>query len=191
MLEISLIIFSYVMGSIPFGLILAHLWGAGDLRKIGSGNIGATNALRAGGKLLGGLTFLLDFLKGYLPVWLAANYEYSHKIQCIVAAMAVLGHVYPVWLKFKGGKGVATTLGVVMAIAPLAGLILFVSWLLIFAITRTSAIASLVAMLITTIFVWFFYCHFILGLMLFLSVLVLVRHKENLARIFAGKENKI
>ena len=151
------LLLAYLLGSIPFGLILTAAAGLGDVRKIGSGNIGATNVLRTGNKKLALAVLLLDGAKGYAAVWLAfwillrphvGSYAFEGAVELVVPFVAVLGHCYPVWLKFKGGKGVATALGALLGMAPPLGAILCailcVIWVIVFAIWRTSSLAALV-----------------------------------------------
>jgi len=137
------ILFSYVSGSIPFGLILTKIFGNIDVRKIGSGNIGATNVLRTGNKLLAFATLILDILKGFIPVSITMQY-FPELIQ-LSSLLAFLGHVFPVWLKFKGGKGVATYLGILLALSILLGLLFMFTWLTVSLIFRYSSVSSMFA----------------------------------------------
>ena len=139
------ILFSYLSGSIPFGLILTKIFGGQDIRNIGSGNIGATNVLRTGNKFLAALTLLLDILKGYLPVIIARQY-FPELIQ-LSCLLAFLGHVFPVWLKFKGGKGVATYLGILLALSIQLGLLFMFTWLVVSLIFKYSSVSSMFASL--------------------------------------------
>ena len=143
------ILFSYLSGSIPFGLILTKIFGGQDIRNIGSGNIGATNVLRTGNKFLAALTLLLDILKGYIPVIIAQQY-FPGLIQ-LSCLLAFLGHVFPVWLKFKGGKGVATYLGILLALSIQLGLLFMFTWLTVSLIFKYSSVSSMFASL--TVFV--------------------------------------
>lgn len=175
---------AYLMGSIPFGLILTKQFGMGDIRHIGSGNIGATNVLRTGNKALALATLLLDGLKGALPVLFFSGNTY------ILMALAVLGHVFPLWLKFKGGKGVATAGGVIVGAFPWAGLGVVVSWALIAKLTKISALGAILGFAMAPILGWLIYGQipalFLGGLWLFL----LWTHRENLKRLLSGKELK-
>ena len=146
---IIVILFSYLSGSIPFGLILTKIFGDQDIRNIGSGNIGATNVLRAGNKFLAALTLVLDILKGYIPVLITQQY-FPGLIQ-LSCLLAFLGHVFPVWLKFKGGKGVATYLGILLALSIQLGLLFMFTWLVISLIFKYSSVSSMFASL--TVFV--------------------------------------
>lgn len=186
--------FGYILGSIPFGLVLCFLFGYGDVRKIGSGNIGATNVLRTGNKLLAFLTLVLDSGKGAIAVLIAIYLlsDVEPQIQpALVALGAVLGHNFPVWLKFKGGKGVATTLGAILALSWPIGLMVCVTWLLIALIFKISSLAALVALAAAP---WFALLTddsryaFVLGL---LALLAFIRHRENIKRLLKGLESKI
>ena len=143
------ILFSYLSGSIPFGLILTKIFGDLDIRNIGSGNIGATNVLRTGNKLLAALTLVLDILKGYIPVIIAQQY-FPGLIQ-LSCLLAFLGHIFPVWLKFKGGKGVATYLGILLALSIQLGLLFMFTWLVVSLIFKYSSVSSMFASL--TVFI--------------------------------------
>jgi len=143
------ILFSYLSGSIPFGLILTKIFGDQDIRNIGSGNIGATNVLRTGNKFLAALTLILDILKGYIPVIIAQQY-FPGLIQ-LSCLLAFLGHIFPVWLKFKGGKGVATYLGILLALSIQLGLLFMFTWLVVSLIFKYSSVSSMFASL--TVFV--------------------------------------
>jgi len=183
------LVIAYLIGSIPFGVILTRAGGAGDLRQIGSGNIGATNVLRTGRKGLALATLLLDALKGALPVWLA--YRYFGPDMAVVAGLgAVLGHCFPVWLKFRGGKGVATAAGVVLTLTPLAGLIALALFVLIAVLTRYVSLASILAT-IAAAPVAFWLDHFQAGeLYLALALLIILKHAPNIRRLLAGTELK-
>jgi len=146
---IIVILFSYLSGSIPFGLILTKIFGDQDIRNIGSGNIGATNVLRTGNKFLAALTLVLDILKGYIPVIIAQQY-FPGLIQ-LSCVLAFLGHVFPVWLKFKGGKGVATYLGILLALSIQLGLLFIFTWMVVSLIFKYSSVSSMFASL--TVFV--------------------------------------
>lgn len=180
----------YFFGSIPFGLVLCYLAGYGDIRKIGSGNIGATNVLRTGNKLLAFLTLLLDSSKGLIVVLLAAAFFDKHAM--FGAALgAVLGHNFPVWLKFKGGKGVATTIGTFLALSWPVGLATCGAWLVTAAITRISSLSALIALALAPIFVASFgepKQVYLIGL---ISLIGWIRHKDNITRILSGTEPKI
>ena len=187
-MEYLIIIFlCYLSGSIPFGFILTKLFLKKDIRYIGSGNIGATNALRTGNKSLGYSTLILDIAKAVLPIiYIKLNYpEYI-----FIASLSIfLGHVFPVWLKFKGGKGVATYIGILFSINLIYGLIFILSWLLIFFISKYSSLSSIFASLVIPIYV-FFFDNFISMFFLIMFVLILFTHRENVNRLKNKEENK-
>jgi glycerol-3-phosphate acyltransferase PlsY len=183
-------VIGYVVGSIPFGMILARVMGLGNLRDIGSGNIGATNVLRTGNKTAAALTLLFDGGKGALIVLLARALANEDATQ-LAALMAMIGHCYPVWLRFQGGKGVATFLGIMLAIAWPAGLGCCMAWLVAAASTRMSSMGALGAASISTVLLVVFGYGFILLLGIALTILVFWRHRANIHRIRAGIEPKI
>lgn len=180
----------YFLGSIPFGLVLTRLAGYGDIRKIGSGNIGATNVLRTGNKPLAALTLILDSGKGGIATLLAL---YFGGVEAAIAAAAgsMLGHSFPVWLGFKGGKGVATALGVLLAIAWPVGLAACGTWLLAAVAFRISSLSALIAIGLSPVVAWFLAGPAVAGLCVFIALLVFIRHKENIARLLKGQEPKI
>ena len=188
-LEITLIILiSYLFGSIPFGLILTKIFIGKDIRNIGSGNIGATNVLRSGNKLIGYLTLTLDILKAVVPI-LFIKFYYSD--QLYIASLSVfIGHVFPVWLKFKGGKGVATYVGILFCLNYLSGIIFCIIWLLIFFIFKYSSLSSIISSSCIPIFQYFFisdpfyYLYFIMFIMIFYT------HRENIKRLINKTESK-
>src|ERR1700674_1610933 len=180
----------YLLGSIPFGLILAKLFGLGDLRQIGSGNIGATNVLRAGSKWLAALTLILDAAKGTAAVLLAAHW--GEEAAILAGLGAFLGHLFPVWLGFRGGKGVATYLGILMGVAPWPGAAAFAAiWVIVAALTRYSSLAALVASAATPAVLWASDDRQEAQLFLLLTVLVFAIHRTNIARLVSGTEGKI
>jgi glycerol-3-phosphate acyltransferase PlsY len=187
---VLVLVLSYLLGSIPFGLLLTRLFGAGDIRKIGSGNIGATNVLRTGRKGLAAATLILDGGKGAVAVGLADHFA-GPDAAVIAAGAAVLGHLFPVWLGFKGGKGVATTLGVLLAIAWPVGVVACLAWLLVAFTLRYSSLAALVAIGVSPVAAWFVADEPRAALALFLAVLVFIRHHENIRRLASGSESKI
>ena len=183
------IVIGYLLGSIPFGLILTRLFGAGDLRSIGSGNIGATNVLRTGRKGLAAATLLLDMAKGTAAVCIARMI--APELALIGGLVAFLGHCYPVWLKFKGGKGVATMLGIALAFNWIIGLIFAGVWLGAMGLTRISSVggmAAAVAAPIAAFALMGWHPAKMLGLM---AIIVLWKHRDNIARIRAGTEPKV
>ncbi len=180
----------YLLGSIPFGLLLARLAGLGDIRNIGSGSIGATNVLRTGRKGLAAATLLLDGGKGAGAVLLAGLW--GPDPQLMAALGAVLGHIFPLWLRFRGGKGVATVLGVLLAFAWPAGLAACATWLLIAGLLRYSSLAGLVALAAAPLYIWLFTRDLqLLELSAVLAAMVWIRHRVNIVRLLKGEEPKI
>ncbi len=180
----------YLLGSVPFGLVLTRMAGLGDLRQIGSGNIGATNVLRTGSKGAALATVLLDSAKGGVAV-LVARALFDEDAAQLAGLAAFLGHLYPVWLGFKGGKGIATFLGILLALAWPVGLAACATWLVTALVTRTSSIAGLVAAASSGVWLFWFLEGRILILVFLLTVLVYLRHAENLKRIKDGTEPRI
>jgi glycerol-3-phosphate acyltransferase PlsY len=180
----------YLFGSIPFGLILTRMAGLGDVRRIGSGNIGATNVLRTGNKKLAAATLLLDALKGTAAV-LVANALWGYEASLVAGFFAFLGHLFPVWLGFKGGKGVATYIGVLLGAAPLMMLAFALIWLATAFITRYSSLSALVAMLVIPVALWVLGPEKTALLVTLLSVISWWKHRENIARLLAGTESMI
>ena len=179
----------YLLGSIPFGLLLTRLAGLGDIRSIGSGNIGATNVLRTGRKGLAAATLLLDGAKGALAVLLAGRY--GPDMAVLAGGGAVIGHVAPVWLGFKGGKGVATALGVLLALSWPVGVLAMATWLAVAALARISSLAALVALAASPVYAWFLADPQRAQLAAFLAIVVWLRHHENIRRILKGDEPRI
>ena len=180
----------YLMGSIPFGLVLARLGGLGDIRAIGSGNIGATNVLRSGRKDLAAATLILDSGKGAAAALIAHVLAGPHA--ALAAGMlAVVGHNFPIWLGFKGGKGVASTLGVLLATAWPVGLIACLTWVAMAAIFRYSSLAALAALATAPIAAWFVSDPGHAASFALLAVLGFIRHRDNIRRLLAGDESKI
>ncbi|PZQ81470.1 MAG: glycerol-3-phosphate acyltransferase [Ancylobacter novellus] len=182
--------FGYLLGSIPFGLIVTRVAGTEDIRSIGSGNIGATNVLRTGRKGLAAATLLGDALKGTVAVLLAGHFI-GQDAALAAALGAFLGHVFPVWLGFRGGKGVATFLGVTLALAWPAALIFAMVWLTIAFVTRYSSLSALVASVATAVAAFFLASHQTGILLAVLAALLWFMHRANLARLLAGTEGKI
>ena len=179
----------YAFGSIPFGLILAKLAGKGDIRQQGSGNIGATNVLRTGSKGLAAATLLLDLAKGLVPVLLA--WQFFWQELGWTALFAVIGHCFPVWLGFKGGKGVATNAGVSFGLGLLFGGVYAVTWLGVLAITRISSLAGMAAVVVTALVAFFTGETTIAYVLALIAVLVLWLHRENIGRLARGTEPKV
>lgn len=180
----------YGLGSIPFGIILARVMGLGNLRDVGSGNIGATNVLRTGNKTAAALTLLFDAAKGAVIVLLARAYAGEDAAQ-IAGLAAIIGHCFPVWLRFKGGKGVATYFGLMIALSPIVGLICGAIWLLVAALSRYSSLASLVSAGWAPLIVAFLTGGELFALTIALAGLVYIRHNGNITRLRAGTETKI
>lgn len=179
----------YLLGSIPFGLILTRLAGKGDVRAIGSGNIGATNVLRTGSKGLAAATLLLDILKGAAAVYLCRLWWPGH--DNLAAAGALIGHLYPVWLKFKGGKGVATFLGILIPLLPIAAAIYAAVWILLLLTIRISSVAGMAAAISAPISAVIFSRHDLFPMLLGFALLVLWKHRANILRLKAGTEPRI
>lgn len=192
--SLLLLVAGYVFGSIPFGLVLCRLAGYGDIRNIGSGNIGATNVLRTGNKFLAFLTLLLDSGKGALPIiaFLAFNQFTAAPLDALTIGMgAILGHNFPVWLGFKGGKGVSTTLGTLLAAVPYAGLLACVCWLAVAVLGRISSLSALCALLAGAAGAFFLYGPWPGMMALIIALIGFIRHKDNIRRLIRGEEPKI
>ncbi|TPJ07548.1 glycerol-3-phosphate 1-O-acyltransferase PlsY [Mesorhizobium sp. B2-7-3] len=183
------LVFGYLLGSIPFGLLLTRAAGLGDVRKIGSGNIGATNVLRTGNKGLAAATLLLDALKGTAAVLIASHFAPEAAIWAGLGAF--LGHLFPAWLGFKGGKGVATYLGVLVGLAWQVALIFAVVWLVMAFLFRYSSLAALAAAVLVPIALYFLSTPQIAILFVVMSIIVFIKHRENISRLIAGTEGKI
>lgn len=187
-----LLVGAYFLGAIPFGLLLGRVFGAGDIRTQGSGNIGATNVLRTAGKVPAALALLLDMFKGAVPVWAAREWFPTDGAVVIVAAMVTfLGHLYPLYLGFKGGKGVATGLGIFLAWTPASGLIITLVWLLTAFVFRLSSLAALVAFGSLPISLYFFSERNPLIAAALITPYVFWKHRANIVRIWAGTEPRI
>jgi glycerol-3-phosphate acyltransferase PlsY len=189
---------AYLLGSIPFGLLVVKAQGGPDIRSIGSGNIGAANVARNAGPIAGALTLLLDAGKGYLAVWLAARGTGGNAHWIMAAAVAaVIGHVFPIWLRFRGGKGVATSLGVFLPICWQAVVAAAVLWLLVVGFWRYSSLGSIAAAAALPLLVYLFYAPhrapatYVSLCTVLISVLVIVMHRPNIQRLIAGKEHRL
>ncbi|MGH6708904.1 MAG: glycerol-3-phosphate 1-O-acyltransferase PlsY [Bradyrhizobium sp.] len=188
-LPIALVL-GYLLGSIPFGLVLTRLAGTEDLRSIGSGSIGATNVLRTGRKGIAAATLLGDALKGTVAVVICGYF--GGPIAAMLAAFgAFLGHLYPVWLKFKGGKGVATYIGVLIGLFWPAAIVFCVMWLATATTTRYSSLSALIAAFVTPLFLWWFGQPVLASLLVVMTLLLFYAHRENIKRLQAGTEGKI
>ncbi len=190
MATIALAFIGYLIGSIPFGLVLTRAAGLGDIRRIGSGNIGATNVLRTGNKGLAAATLLLDGLKGAVAVLLAAWFD-NHNAVLWAGAGAVLGHAFPVWLRFRGGKAVATSYGVLIAAAWPVGICAGAVWLAVAALTRMSSVAALTSFALAPILAAVLADVTVVKLALVVAVLVFARHHSNIRRLLSGTEPRI
>ena len=192
---------SYFIGSIPFGLILTNWWGYGDIRKIGSGNIGATNVLRTGNKKLALFTLLLDGGKGAVAIYLIKiilpkvldnNFNIVEFYQCTVAISAVIGHCFPIWLRFKGGKGVATGFGVILSLNLNIGIVALLIWVLIAKVFKISSMSALIAYFLIPVLMFYYETEIIYFLSSFLiSLVCIVQHRENIKRLINRSEPKM
>lgn len=186
---LAALVFGYLLGSIPFGLIITRVAGLGDVRKIGSGNIGATNVLRTGNKALAALTLMLDALKGTAAVLIAGMYGMEAALAAGLGAF--LGHLFPVWLRFKGGKGVATYLGVLIALAWQGALVFAAAWLAVAFTLRYSSLAALVAAVAVPVVLFLLGAMQVAWLFVAMSLIVFVTHRANIQRLLAGTESRI
>ncbi len=184
------LILGYLLGSIPFGLILTRSAGLGDIRSIGSGNIGATNVLRTGNKELAAATLLLDALKATAAA-LIGWYLFGEEAGLLAGFAAFLGHLFPVWLGFKGGKGVATYIGTLLGVSPLMVLVFAVIWLLVAKISKYSSLSALVATLLIPVVLWFMNQPKVALVMALMTVISWWKHEANIKRLMAGTESKI
>jgi glycerol-3-phosphate acyltransferase PlsY len=192
---------AYLLGSIPVGYLLVRIFRRQDIRTVGSGNIGATNVLRSGGKGLGAATFILDVVKGALAVLLAALIAGpvlptvpQRNVEALAALCAVLGHMFPIWLRFKGGKGVATGFGVFLVAAPWAALAAITLFAIVLALTRYVSLASILGAASFPIFAWFMVQGqrptFFIAVQAIVALLIIVKHHPNIRRLLAGNENR-
>lgn len=189
---LAALVIGYLLGSIPFGIVLTRLSGGPDLRSIGSGNIGATNVLRTGNKKLAALTLLGDMLKGTAAVLVGVFLLGSREAGLVAGFGAFLGHLFPVWLKFKGGKGVATYLGILIGVKGSIALIFAAIWLSIAYLTRYSSLSALIASLLTPLLLWFWAGLYPAAIMMaVLTLLLWFMHRENIRRLLSGREGKI
>ena len=198
---VSIFIFGYFLGSIPFGLILTKISGLGDIRKIGSGNIGATNVLRTGNKKIALFTLLLDGGKGAVAIYLITIiltkvfdnfFDMVGFYQCTVAISAVVGHCFPIWLKFKGGKGVATGFGVILSLNLNVGIVALIIWVFIAKVFKISSMSALIAYFLIPILMFYYETEFIYFLSSFIiSLICFIQHRENIKRLINKSEPKI
>ena len=190
-MDINLIIvaiYSYLLGSIPFGLVLTKIFLKKDIREIGSGNIGTTNVLRTGKKSLAVATLVLDLLKGYFSI--VITFIYFENLISYSALICFIGHIFPIWLKFKGGKGVATYLGVILALSYKFFLIFGITWLVLSFLFRYASLSSIISSLIVFVYSYFFINNFSLILFIFF-VIIIYTHRENIVRLKNSEESKI
>ena len=185
----------YFFGSIPFAYILPKIFGLGDIRNIGSGNVGATNVLRAGNKLLAIIVLAFDIIKGFAPLFILKNYyhnELSEIIILFIGSAAILGHIFPIWLKFKGGKGVATYIGFLFAINYIFGIIFIITWLLIAFLKKYSSLASITSLVLLPLFLMLFsYEKQIIYLLILINLIIISKHYSNIYRLINKSETKI
>ena len=188
-LTVIVFVLAYILGSIPFGILISKVFGLGNLRNLGSGNIGATNVLRTGSRFAALLTLILDGSKGLLGVILA---RFISEDAAITASVCViLGHIYPIWLKFVGGKGVATFIGALLALNLMAGILVCLVWFSVAFFYRYSSLAAIISSISAPIWISLFYGNDALVVTLIMTILVLYRHKDNIRRLADGSESKI
>ncbi len=193
-MDMALVILSYLLGSIPFGLLIARCKGVKDIRSEGSGNIGATNVTRVIGKKIGALVLLLDGLKGATAILMAQHFAQEAITIFMCAALVILGHIFPIWLKFKGGKGVATTIAVLLMLSPLVGLLLVATWVVVYTLTKISSLSALVSVLLLPLYAFIFYEGGSLGFVYlcgFLTLTIFLTHHQNIKRLLKGEEKTV
>lgn len=190
MVEAGFVVAAYLLGSVSFGILMSRAFGLPDPRTVGSGNPGATNVLRSGKKLAAFLTLFGDAFKGYLAVWLAGYYGLSDFVICLVGIAVFIGHLYPIYYAFKGGKGVATALGVLLAISPWLGLAVLLTWVLAFAVWRYSSLAAILAAAFSPFFAWNLLGgdKTYLATTVVLALLLIWRHRSNIRNLLDGTE---
>jgi acyl phosphate:glycerol-3-phosphate acyltransferase len=183
------ILSAYLLGSIAFGILASKLFGLPDPRTIGSGNIGATNVLRSGKKMAAVFTLIGDVLKGWLPVWLALQANLPIWLIAAVGLAVFFGHLYPIYYRFKGGKGVATALGIMLALSPLLGLAALLTWIAVFILSKISSLSALTAAALAPMFAWLLNLSPIyVATVLILSIWLIWRHQTNIQKLLAGTE---
>ena len=192
---IAVLTIGYFLGSIPFGLVITRCAGLGDIRKIGSGNLGATNVLRTGKKKLALLTLLLDAGKGGIAIVIVNHIFHDSgkdaEFSIFAGIAAVIGHNFPVWMRFQGGKGVATTLGILLVIAWPVGLATCITWVIVAAISRYSSLSAIISLVASPFYALYLDREEVFVLASFLAILVIVRHHENIRKLITGREQKI
>ena len=192
--NLSLIVIFYIIGSFPFALIFTKLFGFGDIRNIGSGNVGATNVLRTGNKFLAFFVLCFDIFKGFLPFLILKIYfqDISLLNKILLCHFAILGHIFPVWLKFKGGKGVATYIGFLFGLNPYIALSFLLVWMITAYVTKYSSLGSLIGILVTpAYFIFINFNFYILVFFIYLTLIVYIKHTENIKRLINKTESKI
>ena len=193
--HIIVITLSYFLGSIPFGLVITRCAGLGDIRKIGSGNLGATNVLRTGKKKLALFTLLFDAGKGGLAIMIVHYIFHASgketELSIFAGIAAVIGHIFPVWMRFQGGKGVATTLGTLLAIAWPVGLATCITWVIVATISRYSSLSAIISLIASPFYALYLNREEIFVLASFLAILVIIRHRDNIGKLITGREQKI
>lgn len=185
------IVIAYLLGSVAFGILVSKAFGLPDPRTVGSGNPGATNVLRSGKKLAAALTLLGDAFKGWFPVWLALQSDMLMWVVASVGLAVFFGHLYPIFYKFKGGKGVATALGVMLALSPLLGLAAMITWMLVFAVSRYSSLGAIVAAVLAPLYAWVLlsaYKNYVIAVTV-MAVMLIWRHRTNIKKLLAGTES--
>ena len=183
------IFYSYLLGSIPFGLIYTKIAGIEDIRKVGSGNIGATNVLRTGNKQVAAYTLLSDITKGSLAVLITNKFYLEYNLLSFL--IVYLGHIFPVWLKFKGGKGVATFIGGILVINYILGLVFLITWLIVAKVFKISSLSAIIAFVVTLLTTLIFYNLNLTLLIFFFTIFSVYTHRDNIRRIVSGEESKI
>ena len=186
---ITVAVYSYLLGSIPFGLLLTKIFLKKDIRTFGSGNIGTTNVLRTGNKFLAVGTLVLDLFKGYISVYITIFY--FENLTSLSALICFIGHIFPIWLKFKGGKGVATYLGVILALSYKFFLIFSISWVVLALMFRFASLSSMISALIVLLYAYFFEINNNILLLFIFFIIILFTHKENILKLKSSTENKI
>ena len=186
---IIVVIYSYILGSIPFGLLLTKIFLKKDIRTIGSGNIGTTNVLRTGNKFLAIFTLTLDLLKGFISVYITKFY--FQDLISLSALICFIGHIFPIWLKFKGGKGVATYLGVILALSYKFFFIFIIAWISLSLLFRFASLSSMISTLIVFLYAYFYEINNNILILFIFFVMILFTHKENILRLKSSTENKI
>jgi glycerol-3-phosphate acyltransferase PlsY len=186
---VTVLAYSYLLGSIPFGLIYTKIAGLGDVRNIGSGNIGATNVLRTGNKQIAAYTLLSDIAKGSIAVLISKKFFNEYTLLSFL--VVYLGHIFPIWLKFKGGKGVATFIGGILIVNYVLGLIFLITWGVVAKIFKISSLSAIIAFIVTLIVTFVIYDFNLTLLMFFFTVFSIYTHRDNIKRIVSGEESKI